>query len=125
MGNLYKIVFKHFAPKDSEEGIKEYVVADNEDQIFDHIVANHSGGWEDRQEDEPYDIYNDDFEIIGKESFKEKMMRLKGEYHDEGVDVSDAYYGVTIMGWEKIENTSDGQIKTLLELNIAVDIRDN
>jgi hypothetical protein len=49
------------------------------------------------------DIYDSEYNVIGQETFKEKMIRIGGEYFDEDYEPQDLYYGVTIYGWEKVE----------------------
>jgi len=109
--NLYAINFTHYAPKDGKEGIITYLVATDDEQVYQYIKSepeiNGSGLYNsykyNEEDNETYDIYDDKFNVIGTETFKEKMIRLKGEMNDEDADISDAYYGVTHYGWELVK----------------------
>ncbi|MEK4006518.1 hypothetical protein [Paenibacillus sp. FSL H3-0333] len=114
--NLYKIMFEHFAPKDSKAGIVTYLQAQSDEEVYEWLKSEPEAGNEGKvftsykykEEDrETYDIYDKDYNCVGQESFKEKMIRLHGDMFDEDADVSDAYYGVTLYGWECVkENIS-------------------
>jgi len=108
--NLYVLKFRHFAPKDSIEGIITYLVAESSEEIYEwlksepEINGNQLFNSYQYSEDEnkTFNIYNKDYDVIGTETFKERIIRLNGEMFDEDADVSDAYYGVTHYGWELI-----------------------
>ena len=93
--NLYRILFRHYGPKDSEEGIKTYLLARDEHDVY-HFIDKEYAYWEEYKEDGD----------IGKESMKEKMIRLKGDINDGYFDCSDAFYGVTAFGWELVEKNT-------------------
>lgn len=109
--NLYNIVFGHYGPKDSEFGSKCFLLAENDEQVYEWIAAEPKldtenisfiNSWK-SYEDVTTDLYNDDYEKIGEETFKEKTIRLKGEMNDDDYDFSDAYYGITLYGWELLK----------------------
>ena len=111
--NLYRIEFMHYAPKDCECGIKTYIVANNDEEVYEWLKSEPiiSGGrtlyncYSNYEEDgKTFDIFDDGYNIIGEETFRDKMIRLHGEMYDEESDVSDAYYGVTHYGWSLIED---------------------
>lgn len=123
--NLYSIDFVHYAPKDSEEGVYGYTVANSDEEVYEFIKSepNIKGNTlysnYKYKEDKTYHIYNDDYEVIGEETFKERMIRLKGEMNDEDADVSDSYYGVTHLGWTLVkENITEEEIQVLKNVNI-------
>jgi len=126
---LHKILLRHCAPKDCVEVIKLYVIADNESEILEHIDATDGkytyGAWKDKSEDadEPFSIYDSDYNVIGTETYLEKMSRLRGEFNDEDANYSDAYYGVTHYGWDEGVDISDDDANTLIRLSIAEDWR--
>ena len=106
--NLYIIEFKHYAPKDSEKGIKGYIVAENDDEVYEFIKSEpemfgetiyNSYADKENDEDEDIDIYDDDNNVIGKETFKERIIGCHGDMNDEYSEVSDLYYGATQYGW--------------------------
>lgn len=113
--NLYKITFGHAAPKDWAKSILGYVLADNDEQVYEYIksepeINGHSAfnGWQDNEDEgNTFEVFNDQYDVIGTESFKEKIIRLKGEVNDEDYDFSDSYYGISLYGWELVcENPS-------------------
>jgi len=126
--NLYSVNFIHYAPKDSEEGIYGYIVANDDESVYEWIKSEPTlpqdktlwNSWADREEVE-YDVYDDDYNVIGTETFKEQMIRLNGEMYDEDADVDDAYYGVTHIGWSLVkEGITDSEIDVLKSLNIII-----
>ncbi|MGZ9868171.1 hypothetical protein ACU3L3_07090 [Priestia endophytica] len=129
--NLYEIMLEHYSPKDSEKGIFTYLVAQSDEEVYEWLKANpklKDGRWllttfEDYERDEKtYEIYDDDYEVIGEESFKEKMIRLKGTINDEDQSFDDLYYGLTLYGWELVkEDITEEQLKVLEETNISLE----
>jgi hypothetical protein len=136
--NLYKIIFSHHAPKDSEVGIKCLLLADNDEKVYEWISSEPEtkegtiyNSWE---HNEAY-IYNDVKEIFededgyespnhwydedsNPEDFKTRMLRLNGEINDEDYDFSDAYYGITLYGWELLKKNVTTDYSELKELGI-------
>lgn len=125
--NLYKIVFSHHAPKDSEIGIKALLLAENDEQVYEWIKSEPEinskslyNGWGYSEKDnEEFEIYNDEYEVVGRENFKQKMMRLKGQINDEDYDFSDSYYGITLLGWELLKDDVKTDYNELIELGIV------
>ncbi len=120
--NLYKIIFSHTAPKDTERGIKTYLLAKNDEEVYNYVdkVFN-CGCWKDNEKDgEIFKIYNKDYKIIGTETFHEKIIRLKGEINDEDYDFSDAYYGISLYGWELIKENIKDDLSIPIELKIIL-----
>lgn len=124
--NLYSINFTHYAPKGSEEGIYGYIVTNDDEGVYEWIKSEpqvsqgHTlwNSYEDREEEE-YELYDNDYNVIGIETFKERMVRLHGEMYDEQAEVSDAYYGVTHYGWSLVkENVTDSEINVLKSLKV-------
>ena len=48
----------------------------------------------------------------------EKMLRIKGEMNDEDYDYSDAYYGITLYGWELIKENVTTDFTEMINLGI-------
>jgi len=125
--NIYKIEFLHASPKDREEGIKCLLLAENEEQVYEWIKSEPKigerslyNGWADSEEEnEEFEVYNDDYDIIGKENFKQKMIRLKGQMNDDDYDYSDAYYGITLFGWSLLKENVNTDYSELIELGIV------
>ena len=123
--NLYKIIFSHSAPKDTKIGTQVYLLANNEDEIYDYIDKNFNYYcWKDKEEEnEEYYIYDKNYNLIGTETFHEKIIRLKGEINDEDYDFSDAYYGITLYGWELIKENIKENMTDFINLGIVVIIK--
>jgi len=130
--NLYALKFTHYAPKDSKEGIISYLVAIDDEQVYEYIKSEPSindnglyNSWKYYEEEYVggYDIYDDNYNWIGHESFKERMVRLGGEMYDEEADVSDAYYGVTHLGWELVkEGISIEEMGIIKNAGISIEV---
>ena len=106
--NLYKIVFSHSAPKDTEYGIKGHILAHNEEDVYDYIDKEYNGlNWRDVESDNEM-FQRDGLDVkTGGETFREEIIRIKGQIHDENFDFSDAYYGILLLGWELVAEDVD------------------
>ena len=106
--NLYKIVFSHSAPKDTEYGIKCFFLAHNEEEVYDYIDFEYNGQcWRDNEKDNEMFQRDGLDSKTGGETFREKIIRLRGDINDENRDFSDAYYGVSFYGWELVAEDVD------------------
>ena len=115
--NLYKIVFSHSAPRDTEYGIKGFVLARNEGEVYDYIdIEFNNRIWRDNEQDQAlFPIDNSDCH----ETFRGKIIRLRGTINDEYRDFSDAYYGISFYGWELIaEDVIPEDFSKSIELEI-------
>lgn len=131
--NLYEIRLNHFAPKGNQEGIYTYLAAHSDENVYEWIKKSKElkdgrylfTSWEDKEgdEEESADVFDDDGETIGTESFKERMIRVKGDMYDDYVELYDLYYGETLVGWNMVkEKISDSDINLLQELGIAIEV---
>ncbi len=124
---LFKIKMRHCAPRDCKESIFSYVLANDESQVLNYIDKEILFGiWSDRHHDslsEPI-VTKEEGKIIHIEVYKEKMLRIKGEFNDENADYSDAYYGITHYGWEEGIEISESDANILLKLNLVIKIND-
>jgi len=120
--NLYKILFSHTAPKDTMLGIETYLLAESEEKVYDYIDKKYNyNHWRDENEDEdtePFALYDDDYNVIGTETFREKIMRIHGEIWDEDYDYADAYYGITLYGWELVKEDITDDLTIFIDLGI-------
>lgn len=129
--NLYQIMLEHYAPKDSEKGIFTYLAAESDDQVFEWLKndpklkdGRHLFTGYDMVEDdeESYEIYDEDYNEIGTETAKERLIRLKGDLNDPDVELSDLYYGRTLIGWNVVKfNITELEIINLEGLGIAIE----
>ncbi len=116
--NLYKIIFEHHSPLDSEEGIKTYLLANNTEEVYEYMLKRY-WLWRNSKDEKLYPVYNYDYEEICTESFREKMLRINGEIHEEDPDLSDAYSGITLYGWELIDTPPDTDFSDMIKLGIV------
>lgn len=122
--NLYAIKFTHYSQKDNETGIVTYALAKNDEQVYEWIKSEPRdehwttyNSWKYEEDDGvEYEIYDDNYNVIGKESFKDYIIRVNGEMHSEHASYDDLYYGKTYYGWELVkENIQKYQINALME----------
>ena len=128
---LYEIKFEHYSQKDSEEGIVCYLAARNDEEVYEYMKTNpfdgkytHFSNMEADNENIFFDVHDDKYNIIGTETYKEKILRLNGDIDDEDVELSDSYYGVTLFGWEYLSEISEEHLKVGQELGIIRTIND-
>lgn len=121
---LYKIIFKHYSPKDSEEGIKGFLFGETEEEVCDYVMTKLGYYSLDNLEEE-VEIYSydeetdcDSQETITK---REELLQNGGEIGLDSNDYSDAFYGITHYGWEEVENWSDRESTALCHLGLFVD----
>lgn len=120
MNKLYKIMFSHTAPKDQETGTKTYITANNDEQVYNFIDKEYNyDSWEDANEDcEGIEVRDDGCNVIGVESFKQKLIRIKGEMYDEDYDYADSHYGITLYGWKFVAEVTDDELSILTKHGI-------
>lgn len=128
--NLYEIILEHYAPKDSERGIFTYLLTNSDEEVYEWLKTNPNlldgrsiyTPYEDNEEDDTlFEIYNDDFEVVGYEKYKDRMIRLKGELNDE-VELTDLYYGMTLVGWRMVKSDiPTEQIELLKDTGISME----
>ncbi|MGG0308333.1 hypothetical protein ABEY43_07035 [Priestia megaterium] len=129
--NLYKIMLEHFAPKDSEKGIFTYLIAKTDEEVYEWIAAEKKtkdertiyNSWKCNEEDiGSFEIYNDNYDVIGEETYKERMIRLKGDINDEDAELEDLYYGKTLLGWDLVkESITPEEVLVLQSVGISLE----
>jgi hypothetical protein len=136
--NLYEIILEHFSQKGSKRGIFTYLFANSNEEVYEWLKTNPTlkdGRWvvvcyEDSEKDgDTFEIYDNDYNIIGTETFKEKMIRLHGDLYDEDAELCDEdaelcdlYYGRTLIGWKLIkEDVKPDVLKIISDYNIAIE----
>jgi hypothetical protein len=128
--NLYRINMGHAAPKDWALSMLGYVLAENEEQVYEYLksepdIHGHKpfNSWKDKEEEnEEFEIYNSSYEVIGKETFKEKIIRIGGEINEDDYDFSDSYYGISLYGWELVKENVSG-LESAIELGIITQLK--
>lgn len=92
--NLYRVDFTHYSPKDSEEGVWGFVLAEDDAQVFDKLTSGPCY-WI----DEPIEIWDDEKDEAKAVSLRDHIIKMRGDYWEE---VSDLYYGATQYKWELV-----------------------
>jgi hypothetical protein len=132
--NLYKILVGHIAPKDMHTAIACLVLAENDEQVYEFIKSQpetkeHTlfNNWKESEETtkEEWLEGNDwcseedaDERTNYGVKFKDNIISIKGELNSEDVDWSDAYYGITIYGWELLKENVTTDYSELIDLKI-------
>jgi N12 class adenine-specific DNA methylase len=120
--NLYRINVIHYSQKDSHTAIETFLTALDDEAVYEWLSQYQGGIWNERNEDDGLiDIYNDEFDVIGQETYKEKMIRIKGEFYDEDLEICDRYYGVTLYGWEQVAS-SPVIVEALHDLDLLIEL---
>lgn len=121
---LWELNFRHYAPKDSKEGIVCYLVAETSEQIYEFLKTDPtipdgtkygrsiyvSWKYKDNPENEEYD-----------EKHRQRLIECCGEMYDDAAEVCDLYYGLTHYGWKCIcEDFRESEVDTLKSYGIVV-----
>ena len=121
---LWELNFRHYAPKDSEEGIICYLVAESSEQIYEFLKTEptipdgtkygrsifNNWKYKDNPEDESYD-----------ENHKARLIDCCGEMYDDEAEICDLYYGLTHYGWRCVcKDFRETEIDTLKSYGIIV-----
>jgi len=124
MSRIYKIQVRHAGPKSSHDSIELFLIADSEEEVYQWIDKEKNyGAWNEASEEgEMCEILDSDYNVIGEESYKDKMIRLGGDFNDEDADYDDAYYGLTFYGWEDL---SCNDIESAAEETVSQDLCPN
>jgi len=133
--DLYRIDVAHYSQKDSHESIECLLLANSKESVYYWVDEElNYGRWaeataeEESGEREKEDIYDDKYNVIGKESVKQKMLRVGGTFHDGDYELYDLYYGATTFGWTLLkECVSVDDYRSLINLEVVkvVDGREN
>jgi hypothetical protein len=103
-----------------------YLLANNDEQVYSFIDKEYNYEcWKNNEEDtdrELIEIYDEHYNVIGTKTFKEYILEIKGEMNDESYDYSDAYYGITLYGWELLEENVSYDFTEMIKLGIIANI---
>lgn len=99
---LYKILVEHYAPRDSHRAIECFLTADNDEEVYNWLDTKQCGYYSDLEDEvDGFHIYDKGYNVVGHETFKEHIIRCRGEMFSENVELGDLYYGRTVYGWEE------------------------
>lgn len=115
---LYLILFTHYSPKDSKNGIETYLITRDDEHVYEWMKSQPKLKNGEYLFNHYKDSENDD------SNFKQKMIDLKGEYFDPHLELSDLYYGKTVYGWQEIEKdfSNENMIDVFNDLNSYVNV---
>lgn len=115
--NLYQINFIHYSQKDSQDGIKTFLTAESDMEVYEWVDKNYQYGlFKDMENDEEY---LDDVPI--KNAILDTCGSMYNEYYLDRHCV-DLYYGATFYGWKIIkENVTGREIKNIESIGLKVE----
>jgi len=149
MLKLHKITFCHYSQKDSKEGILRYVLAEDEEQVVQHLAEEDLISWEDWEADEDAGEVSPTGEWWDENPdalARAKTLGLTTHLCDWGdregqpdwvegkktdvcrwwrgdpTDVSDLYYGATRIFWGAGKPISPSDAEVFTRLGIAIDL---
>ena len=119
---LYEITLTHLAPKDSVTAIKEYLVAENDDKVFEYLTSGEGKEytyWDDKIDLEYWEEDCDEDEAEAR--LKEWIENTKENKNEDWNDnlYRDLYYGQTIYGWCETNIVDEEFMKEMIEKGIA------
>ena len=100
---LYTVVFTHYAQKGDEEGIHQFILAENDEQVY--RILKSTAYWDDDAE-----IYDGDEVLVGTN--KEDIIAHRGDYHREEV-LKDLYYGSALYCWDEGKRVTEQEVAVL------------
>lgn len=108
MLKLYKIKVTHYAPRDSHTSIQEFVVANNDKEVFEYLAKG-------------YAYWEDILDCWGSEPNEEMLEEYNNIYENKGDyrEVDDLYYGATQYSWEEVELKDASVIELMVANGIA------
>jgi hypothetical protein len=137
---LHKILMRHAGPKSQVEFTLLYALANSEEQILERLDEAGGkytyGAWTEREEfiegehDEDergpdgkrlLEIRDDDHKVIGRETYRQRMLRLRGEFNDGDANFDDAYYGIKHYGWGEGADVTEADIEALRRVGVPVE----
>lgn len=138
---LIHLRFTHYSPKDSEDGLKELLLAESVEQALPYIDKEYLyDHLKDAEDDEAYHSVDDDWweqhpgrkeEAVAMGLTVNEYGSVEGPAHvmtrwwrgNSWKEASDAYYGVTHYDWDIAKPVTDEEAAVLLKLGLAKDIR--
>jgi hypothetical protein len=147
MNLLVEFRFKHYAPRDSEEGTKEFIIASNLEQAIAYFDCEHLGWLRDMQEDGDKGSFCPDcfwleqnrdklqtapqFALVVEDDGDDDIVLVRGLAYNLTLWLNgttwkaadNLYYGFTHWDWSNQKEITDQEAETLIRLNIAKDIR--
>jgi Circularly permutated YpsA SLOG family len=116
---LYKVIFRHYSEKNRADGVKTWVIADNDLQVM--IGADNEFGYGGALEDVADEADGSGSHAAGYTLAS--WLRHRGEIDNPDFPATDFYYGSEKIGWEIGTEIDVADAEALLRLGVAVDWR--
>jgi hypothetical protein len=112
MTNLYKLTFEFITRSEAETGLIGYLLTENDEQVYEYIVKTYSNCWR--------DLENNEQTEEDEETFKEKILRQRGQINDDDANDLDGpdYFYLILYGWELLKENVTGDYSEMIELAI-------
>lgn len=117
---LFKVRFKHYAPKDSEGGIVGFLLRETEKEVCDYVMTTLSY-WDADDLEEETEVWDEDYENSETITKREELLRNHGQIELDSNDYSDAYYGITHHGWEDMGEATGTEVLVLRRMGLLID----
>lgn len=125
---LFRILELNGAPKASWTHTVTFLFARDHHEAYYWVDnACNCDGWEEafEDDDELYTIYDENYNAFGEENYQQKIIRECGQLDDENA-WGDAYYGVSLFGWEEMDIViTDELLASLDAVGMLVVVDDN
>ena len=117
---LFKILVKHYAPKDSHEAVEGFLLRESEEEVLDHVMMTLSY-LDDNNLAEVREIYDDDYENSENITRRAHLMRTHGQIENDHEEVSDLFYGATQYGWEDMGEATEAEVLIVKRLGLLIE----
>lgn len=115
---LFRVIVGHAAPKDVCYSTVCLCLAHTDEQVYEFLAneprikgEKYFNSWEEWEDDD--------------ENMREEYIKSKGELFHDDADWSDAYYGVTMLGWEEMKSNITSDFSELIALEFVFDLTIN
>jgi hypothetical protein len=103
MKKVYRIEVGYFCQKDNHQSIEGFVVCENDLEVYKFMNEN-LANWDEQGEDKAADDWREE-----GYSFKEEIIKSKGDLDNEDTELTDLYYGLTLYRW--VEHEHDATVE--------------
>lgn len=118
---LFKILVKHYGPKDSHGAIEGFLLRRTEEEVCDYVMTKLGLMDEEDLSCDVVEVYDEAGNYVGMVTKREEILRNHGEINLDSNDYSDAHYGITHYGWEDLGEPKEFEVLTLERLGLFVD----
>ncbi len=142
MSTLVKLAFTHYGPKDSEDGIKAFLIVESDQRLIAYIKAKYLHSLDDYAEDDASVTLTADWIAANPNAInraKEAGLSVETKYGwtdvsgnkrevilalqgNTAFEEDDCYYGVTHYDWSDQRQISEAEAVMLVRLGVATRI---